>query len=176
MSFFKGRKWSYTGCLDYSPYRKSTAATSVLSSSSCHHPSVHASWPISVKSHMRMLSSSKRGLKVAVEQLVQRIMKCDIDHPAIPALQCFLRGSGRQVHGAAREQEKTAWLVLPYSSAFKKAAFARICKQYSMYFESFRLSYDDQTYNMLKTRIGYRLSGNPLALLLAKSTRFESGV
>merc|ERR1711957_663068 len=45
---FKGPKWSRTGRLDFTTFRKKTALGIPLSDSSYHPPSVHSGWPSSL--------------------------------------------------------------------------------------------------------------------------------
>ena len=70
---YKGARWRRSGRLDYRIHTKHTSQWRPLASSSCHHPSVHASWPSGQIARIRNLCSSNSERALAVRTFVHAL-------------------------------------------------------------------------------------------------------
>ena len=67
---FKGERWRHSGKLDYKLFRKPTSNWQPLAPSSCHHPSVHYSWPRAMCTRLRILSSNSKFAQSSLNSFV----------------------------------------------------------------------------------------------------------
>lgn len=93
MKLSKGYRWRDTGLLDITPYRKSTASSIVLTSSSAHPRAVHQGRPMRLVKQYQSVSNSHRGIRDAITSLHARVAASDLQHPSLFRLIATLNGA-----------------------------------------------------------------------------------
>ena len=115
MSVFKGPRWQRSRCFDVQPYFKPSQRSPILMSTSSHTNSVYVSWPLSRFRDFEMLSSSPHYAMAAKRQFLQKVIRQQPSHPAIPFLQSSLVPIQS---GSTAKSQVGSWLVLPYHLAW----------------------------------------------------------
>ena len=157
LNLSKGERWQATGKLDVKPFVKPTKQGIILHSSSMHHPTVHASWPLGQYLDFVRLSDSKRKAKPFQLDFISRLKAYDSTHPSLVNL--YLALGGQQVAKQSSLGEKSSWLIIPYHPAWLNSRIFSIIASFNRAIRMKAMVENDPELLIMLVSLGYRNAG-----------------
>ena len=106
----------------------------------------------------------------AVSRLRDEIAMSDSSHPSIDSLNAFL--GGHRVQPCAKPsflKVRNAWLTLQWHPSFASGILSRICNKYDKILDYRGERFDeDDTFALIRTKVGYRRCAQNIQMQLAK--------
>ena len=120
---YKGSRYCQHGLLDYKVRIRHTALGISLSDTSCHHSSVHRTWPRVRYNVIRHRCSDPASSRLACSEFSNRLAEHCPSHVALRHLCSDATSSSFK-----RPCKFSSWLILPFHPLFEKGGLASLLR------------------------------------------------